>query len=97
MKRIHAVVVTALLAAFLEGCHPCLYGTSACVFQCVTSADCEGGKVCVHLSNTDAEIHTCESPCAYDADGSPNFTCPDSPLGTRCVTDDNRPFCPWTP
>lgn len=66
--------------------------TLACstgLHECDESKDCARGLVCVHEHAHDINADTCETPCT-DASQCPEgygCSCPDSPLGGACTTD----------
>lgn len=100
----HSLLPLVLLALALVGAPACsrdkctplqkFEGWTTCIHECTTSKDCADGLVCVHEHAHDLLLDTCEAPCTYSDAGTPSFSCPDSPLGTACTTDDGQPFCP---
>ena len=88
------LLILAAGACLLAACWPCMPNGTSCVRDCSTTADCPSGQVCVHEHAHDADRDTCEAPCDLPDGGRRTFTCPDSPLGTSCTTDDGQPFCP---
>lgn len=88
------LILAAAGACALAACWPCMPDGTSCVRECSTSGDCLAGQVCVHEHAHDLDLDTCEAPCTYSDAGTPSFSCPDSPLGAACTTDDGQPFCP---
>jgi hypothetical protein len=77
-------VLLLLLAVFT------LAGCSTGVHECDDSRDCASGKICVHEHAHDIDDDTCETPCtsASQCPAGYSCSCPDSPSGEACKTDD---------
>ncbi|RKH67292.1 hypothetical protein [Corallococcus llansteffanensis] len=68
-----------------------LAGCSSGTSECDDTSDCTSpGDVCVHEHAHDVDADTCEYPCTDSSQcrQGESCTCPDSPSGQACKTDD---------